>query len=115
MLQWGTEAGTIKNFLSMGSNSTNYVSQKNARNRIFSFRVYLERKGSVSEIVVYDFLSMMGELGGFHDALSLLIGFMISYYASKLADHSLVSSIFKISNKPDCTFSEYMDNLSAPQ
>ena len=83
---------------------------------VFDFRLFLERKGSVSEIVVYDLLSMMGELGGFHDALALLTGFLISYYASKLADHSLVSSIFKITTKPNSAFSAFnMENLPGPQ
>lgn len=62
----------------------------------FMFVLQLERKGSLNEITVIDILSLVGDVGGFHDALVIIVQLLVSFYVSKMSDYSLVRSIFKV-------------------
>jgi hypothetical protein len=62
---------------------------------IFSVTFELSRKGTTNERQVYDVLSLLGDVGGFKDALFLISEILVSLVGGCLFRKTLVESTFK--------------------
>lgn len=63
---------------------------------LFTMTLLLQRHGAVYERKVYDVLSLVGDIGGFNDALILIAEIIVGLFSGCIMKRTLVQDTFKI-------------------
>ena len=59
----------------------------------FTFDIVLSNKLHASERQVYTFLTLLGDLGGFSDGVTIIPAFLLSFYSSRMFNASILQEL----------------------
>ena len=84
--------GNSQSFLSLEQTEKNYIRELEGDAKDYPYndlKFFLGNKKMYYEREAYTFLELLGDFGGFNDALFLIIGTLSSFYASQMYQASI--------------------------
>jgi hypothetical protein len=86
----------LKFFVNVGKEDNKDRIHQERTDLLISFRYHLNNKGFAQERRVYSILDMIGDIGGFNDALILMFKVIVSTFTGSMFYMDLIPSLFTV-------------------